>query len=266
MSVKLFIARPFNAPRFDFSSLNILISTMEFWDKKSRSIRWGIKVPKHKEFFLDSGGFGLVFTYHDYPFKISTYVRLIRLKKPDYAAVMDYPCNKDAMPGIDVRENIRKTVENAEQLINNFSFPKTTIVPVIQGWDWQDYKYCIDLYKQRGIDTGYFAIGTLIHRKNKTVVKPLIVKIVDYLRKWSDADVHAFGIRPTYVEDYKIWSRISSFDTNTWQYDWDADFVKFALPHSKRIEQLKRLIVWVDEINKRFENYKPRDLTAWLKP
>jgi hypothetical protein len=129
----------------------LMMSSSHFFSKRTRKFTLTRYIPTRCEsFFLDSGGFSLLSKWHNYPFSIWAYVELVKRIKPNLFASMDYPCeptleivNRDSKLQMPVKERIKKTIENNENILNNYTY-KSKFIPVIQGWELDDYKSCID--------------------------------------------------------------------------------------------------------------------------
>ena len=144
---------------------------------------------------------------------------------------MDYACEpeltittkaKEHSRGFDmsVSERIEKTVTNAELLIGSYDFNgATTIIPVIQGWKLDDYKYCIDLYRKKGLLTDYVAFGSMCRRLKVREARRFVVKLTDYLWRFCDAKTHFFGFKLSFLKDFAIQERIYSADTAAWTHN-----------------------------------------------
>ena len=253
--------------KIDFSERNIMMPTGYFLNKKGEFTRNPF-IPKCKQWFLDSGGFSLLSIWSEYPFTLEEYATLIERKKPTYAATMDYACEPELtitkktkehskdfnMP---VRKRIELTVINAELLIESYDFNGvTTIIPVIQGWKLDDYKYCIDLYHKKGLLTDYVAFGSMCRRLKIREARRFVVKLTDYLWRFCDAKIHFFGFKISFLKDFAIQERIYSVDTAAWTHNSIKTSKKKQM-YAKTQKELMRnyyaYIKKVDAILKRFE-------------
>lgn len=221
-------------PKWDFSNRNILVSAGSlWWAKRMKFVRR--RIPKCRKFFLDSGGFSLLNKYGDYPFSIEDYVNLIKHYRPHYAAIMDYPCEPDInrlnLLGKDFgRIQLKEYISNKERIeqtimhtIEILKYEKelapTQIIPVIQGYTLQEYKYCIDRMCELGIfdRCKYVAVGSMCRRINNKELRKYIVAITDYV--WTthpDIRFHFFGLKLNALKDYVCATRIYSCDSAAW--------------------------------------------------
>ena len=253
--------------KIDFSERNIMMPTGYFLNKKGKFTRNPF-IPDCKQWFLDSGGFSLLSKWNNYPFGVEEYAILIKEKKPTYAAIMDYACEPEltitaktkehsknfCMP---VRKRIELTVRNAELLIENYDFNgTTTIIPVIQGWKLDDYKYCIDLYHKKGLLTDYVAFGSMCRRLKIREVRRFVVKLTDYLWRFCDARTHFFGFKISFLKDLAIQERIYSADTAAWTHNSTNKTSKkrmYAKTQEELMQNYYAYIKKVEAVLSRFE-------------
>lgn len=221
-------------PKWDFSEKNILISAGSLWSKKRRKLIRR-KIPKCKKFFLDSGGFSLLNKYGDYPFSVRDYISLIKYYRSHYAAVMDYPCEPDInrnnylgkLGYVELKEyktnkeRIEQTIAHTIEILNyEKELLPTQIIPVIQGYTIQEYKYCIDRMCELGIfdNHKYVAVGTMCRRISSKELRRYIVTITDYV--WTThpkIKFHFFGLKLNALKDIACASRIYSCDSAAWR-------------------------------------------------
>ena len=215
--------------KIDFSNKYIMISSSRFLNKSGEFTRNPF-IPKSKGWFLDSGGFSFLSEWKKYPFSIDDYAQIINKKKPNFAATMDYPCepelnivyktkNHSNSFSMSVNDRIDMTVKNAVSLVDNYGFNNTIIVPVIQGWNIEEYKYCIDMYHKYDLITDYMAFGSMCRRVSIKEAKQLVTKLTSYLMKFGDVKHHFFGFKISFLKDLAIQSRVYSFDTSAWTFN-----------------------------------------------
>jgi len=223
--------------KIDFSQYNVMLLSYYFLSRRTKKFSINAFIPKCKEWFLDSGGFSLLSKLKDYPFTLEQYALLIKRKKPNYAATMDYPCEPELLKetSMSIRERIMRTVENAEIMLNNYDFRRTKIVPVVQGWSIDDYRHCIEEMHRRDLLTDYVAFGSMCRRMRITEARKLITKQKEYLRKFTDAKAHYFGIKISFLKDLTIFRNVDSFDTAAWTHNHDG-----VRRYARKQEELRR--------------------------
>jgi len=207
---------------------NVMVSAGSLW-----SIQCGKFIrrnpPAHTRFFLDSGGFNCLNRFGNYPWSRSDYLDLIWHYEPDYVATMDYPCEPEINRKIvdnsgscaleSNKKRIKRTVENANWLLDQDLPSSTTIVPVIQGFTFDDYCSCIELYKEQGVFdfVDYFAVGSMCRRVHVREIEKLVLAITDYV--WSthpECYFHFFGLKLSALKRKAVFDRIFSIDSSAW--------------------------------------------------
>lgn len=197
-----------------------------------------------KELFLDSGAFSLINKYGDYPYDYRRYIAFAKRLKPDYIAIMDYPCEPNSKIDLPIKERIDKTIENAIKLMD--LAPNLNWVMVIQGWDVNNYLYCLDKIKEHGLLTPLTAIGSVCVRKKLKEVRDIIVTIRRETPK--RIKLHCFGLNLRFVRDYTIFNSIYSFDSHAW-------CIYKGFPKTMQ-EKLPKLNDWLKIMNDVIKNMK----------
>ena len=247
--------------KIDFSERNVLLPTGYFFSKSRRALTRNPYIPECKKWFLDSGGFSLLTKWHDYPFSLDQYVWLIKRKKPDYAAVMDYPCEPELTISIkadslckninlSVDERIDLTIKNTEAILNNYDIKKTKILPVIQGWNTNDYRRCIDLLHKKELLSDYVAFGSMCRRMSLNQVRKYVVKLTDHLWGYVDAKVHFFGFKLSFLKDIVIQERVYSCDSAAWTHNLINTGRQKNMYHRNQKELERNFYFYMQKIDK----------------
>ena len=198
---------------------NVMISAGSVWQPKTNKFSLSrTHIPDTVEqVFLDSGGYSFFSYYPDYPFTIEEYINLANIIKDQSGitrvVTLDYPCEPDINRSrvSTNEERIQKTVSNAVECIQ---YDETIPwLPVIQGYTIDEYLYCVDLYKDAGITSDYWAIGSICSRKGFPYK---IRRIITTLSEALQSKIHAFGISLKYLYDPQIFNNIYSSDSAAW--------------------------------------------------
>lgn len=172
-----------------------MFNASQFWKRGS----WISSRPRNAgEIFMDSGGFVFFNKFGEYPFSVDQYLGLIHKMRPDYFASMDFPCEPtitSLLGKIGVKERIERTVENAVRIAQREGETKALFVPVIQGYDADDYAYCLELHRQAGTIRPYMAVGSLCNRSNSQEIGDLFPKIYESAQEVGVKQLHAFGLK-----------------------------------------------------------------------
>jgi len=166
---------------------------------------------------LDSGGFTELSTHGDWQITMGEYVRLVQRYRNEvgnlaWAAPMDWMCEPKvlAKTGLTVEQHQWRTVTNFMALRQYLG---ALVIPVLQGWERDDYLRCVDLYARFGVDLAdepLVGLGTVCRRQD-TTEGAHIVRALDGLK------LHGFGIKTTGLLRYG--DGLVSADSMAWSYD-----------------------------------------------
>jgi len=210
--------------------------------------------PKYtKLLFVDCGGFynSLGGNYKTSDIEYLNYVKSVNA---DLFALRDYTCEKEVCKRLKTtpKEQIKKTFEHHLRMLEylndfylEYNNKKALAVPVLQGYELEDYLHCLDLYRSNGILSTYIAIGSLCRRNATREITEIIGKIREELPNWTM--IHAFGIKLPAIK--KIWNICDSIDTGTWDYAsrWDIIRGEKSKREASR-DALKSFIYKLDKI------------------
>lgn len=169
---------------------------------------------------LDSGGFTELNKYGEWQTDAKQYAGEIRrfeneIGTLDWAAPQDWMCEPSVLEktGRSVSEHQALTVANFLELRD--LDPGLPVIPVLQGWEPDDYLRCWELYENCGICLGEeptVGVGSVCRRQGNA-------EIVDLLRSLSGAGlrVHGFGVKTKALE--RCSGVLESSDSMAWSYD-----------------------------------------------
>jgi hypothetical protein len=170
---------------------------------------------------LDSGGFTELSTHGRWTVPPATYIAEIRRARDevgglDWAAPQDWMCEPwiVAKTGLSVEEHQRRTVSNFLMLRD--MGPDLPIIPVLQGWEADDYKRCADLYSKHGVDLTQqqtVGLGSVCRRQGTRDA----VSIVEAVLSWAPLKLHGFGFKQQGAELAK--KTLFSSDSMAWSRD-----------------------------------------------
>ena len=130
----------------------------------------------------------------------------------DWVAPQDWMCEPSvrAKTGLTVAQHQRLTVDNYLEL-RSFD-PDLPWMPVLQGWEPDDYRRCVDLYGRAGVDLStepLVGLGTVCRRQATREIGALVATLAeDRLR------LHGFGVKMLGLKRYG-WA-LSSADSASW--------------------------------------------------
>jgi queuine/archaeosine tRNA-ribosyltransferase len=149
-------------------------------------------------FMLDSGGFQFIRQLGRYPLTPEEYLEKVAFLQPDIFVIQDWMCEPSQVErtGLSVREHIRRTVENylyISELKENASDDiKGYCLPVLQGWESEDYFSCIDLYEDYGLIAPYMAVGSVCRRGKTEEIREILENIHAAIPKVL---LHGLGVK-----------------------------------------------------------------------
>tara|TARA_Y100000593_G_scaffold94687_1_gene195127 strand:- start:2808 stop:3659 length:852 start_codon:yes stop_codon:yes gene_type:complete len=227
---------------------------------------------------LDSGAFSQVTQYGDFTMSPKEYVELaVRFQDcGDLACIVtqDYMCEPQVIAhlksmGIQAswRLHQRKTVDRYKQILveGDRQGLKVPIMPVLQGWEVEDYMEHWALYVgvNRALDRksrnvylphGYnhdqpqwLGLGSTCKRNAKPTVVSQILDTLpwDYVNEQDDFRIHAFGLKTTALKHGLIKDRLYSSDS--FAYDFHARISGQIRTRRARMDSAVR---WGKEIRK----------------
>lgn len=133
---------------------------------------------------------------------------------PDFVAPQDWPCEPSVrkVTGATVREHQQLTLENYLFLVDEW--PWLPWIPVLQGWDADDYRVHERMYLDAGVDLAgahRVGVGSICRRGHL----PEIVEVIGQFAE-SGYRLHGFGIKTTALP--VIGHLLRSADSMAWSY------------------------------------------------
>lgn len=184
---------------------------------------------------LDSGGFTELQMYGEWRTTPAEYVAAVRrydgeIGQLGWAAPQDWMCEPAIINGgvfngvtfvgtkLSVAEHQRRTVANFVELQELWGDEDTSpFMPVLQGYERDDYLHCWDLYDASGIDLGNYPVvglGSVCRRQ----AEDEIGDIIDALLSLDPGlPIHGFGVKMRGLEKYG--ARLGSADSLAWSFD-----------------------------------------------
>lgn len=169
---------------------------------------------------LDSGGFTELNLYGEWRTTPEEYVDAVRrydaeLGHLEWASPQDWMCEPwvTEKTGLSVAEHQARTVENYLTLVD--LAPELPFIPVLQGWQLEDYHAHADAYEAAGVDLTaqpLVGIGSVCRRQ----ASGQIAGIFDSLRS-RGLLMHGFGVKSEGLALYA--DSITSADSLAWSYN-----------------------------------------------
>lgn len=166
---------------------------------------------------LDSGGFTELSTYGKWETSPQTYIDAVHRYQQagnlDWVAPQDWMCEPwiIAKTGLTVLEHQKRTVDNYLHLHQHLG---DLVIPVLQGWNLDDYQRCIQLYNDNGIDLTTkhtVGLGSVCRRQATNEIGTIVTKLAGYGIK-----MHGFGVKRQGIQQYG-W-QLTSADSMAWSF------------------------------------------------
>lgn len=184
------------------------------------------------EWALDSGGFSELSLHGKWMITPEEYVERVNEinKTPNlqWAAQQDWMCEPHMIEktGLSVKEHIRRTVDNFVQLRSlDCDVP---IIPVLQGYEIEDYKTCFELFEASGVDLRaepLVGLGSVCQRQATEEIEQIVKTF-----HAKDLALHGFGVKTNGLKRYG--EMLSSADSLAWSYAarWKKDHCSIHRP------------------------------------
>ena len=184
--------------------------------------------------FDDSGGFTELQKYGRWRTTAAQHVErcaaiVERVGMVEYLSPQDWMCEpvviaggsfkrvSFAGTGLSIGEHQERTVTNYLELVDHAS--ELPWVPVLQGWDVDDYHLCADLYASAGVDLAaqpLVGVGSVCRRES-------MPEAIEIMRSLADRglSLHGFGFKQEGIA--ACWPWMTSADSMAWSYNARAD-------------------------------------------
>ena len=171
--------------------------------------------PANHQWALDSGGFTELHKYGKWKTTEKQYIQAVKrydneIGSLNWCAPMDWMCETTALKqtGLTVEDHQKRTVENFLNLRQQLG---TKVVPVLQGWEPDDYlKHVDDYSKHINLEEEQtVGLGSVCRRHSENQ----ICKIIHQLQPIK---LHAFGVKGAVFG--KIHEYITSADSLAWSF------------------------------------------------
>ena len=200
----------------------------------------------HGPWALDSGGFTELSMFGEWRTSEDEYIADVlryqdEIGQLEWVAPQDWMCEPFmlAKTGLTVREHQYRTVMNFLRLRYHLGF---LVVPVLQGWDQDDYRYHASMYCRHGVDLEdeqVVGLGSICRRQNTSEVG-FIVREFNWLK------LHAFGVKLTGLESYG--DALHSADSMAWSYRARRDTPMRGHTHKSCANCLPYALRWRDQV------------------
>lgn len=168
---------------------------------------------------LDSGAFSEIAEHGHFVSTAREYVTAALLYHAEiggceWMAIRDWMCEVPMLKktGLSIREHQRLTIDSYFELID--LAPELPWVPVVQGYEYGDYRRHLDDYANRGVDLRLLprvGVGSVCRRQNTDEIARIVTMLAMHGLK-----VHGFGVKVEGLEKYA--EHLVSADSMAWSY------------------------------------------------
>jgi len=166
---------------------------------------------------LDSGGFSELSQFGEWTISPEDYVEAIykyqdQIGSMDWCAIQDWMCEPTIrkFTGKSVEEHQRLTVDNF--LLLTEMAPDLPFIPILQGWELQDYVSMVDMYADSGVDLFQFetvGLGSVCRRQSTK-------SVLEIVKELQPLKLHGFGVKGDGLSLYGDF--LTSADSMAWSY------------------------------------------------
>lgn len=182
---------------------------------------------KAGDWVMDSGAFTEVSMHGGYRTPVESYAAEIRRWSRNgnllAAVAQDYMCEPFIVhkTGLSVAEHQRLTIERYDALAR-CDVGGVYVMPVLQGYDPEDYAACLRAYGDRLAPGMWVGVGSVCKRNgNKNAIWAVLSTIHD---ERPDLRLHGFGLKVTSLSSPIIRSLLWSADSMAWCFAaWKAN-------------------------------------------
>lgn len=195
---------------------------------------------------LDSGGFTELSMHGRWLTGVDEYVEAVHrygeeIGRLEWAAPQDWMCEPFMVEktGLSVREHQERTVQNYLDLKDRGPF-----IPVLQGWQLEDYEACCDLYAQAGVDLTaepVVGLGSVCRRQHEHEIGAIIRSLHS-----RGLRLHGFGVKRAGVRLYG--PELVSADSMAWSYRARRDWPLPGCTHKSCANCLRYALRWRQEV------------------
>lgn len=221
----------------------LFISRRTLSTKKNISVAWG-------DWCLDSGGFSEIKLFGSWKTSKEQYLdEIIRYKYEidnlNWVAPQDWMCEPFMLSktGFSVYKHQILTLINFLWLRERVG---NLVIPVLQGWNIDDYHQHRKLYEFSGIDLSKeetVGIGSVCRRQSTSEIKEIAYSLYE-----SGISIHGFGVKSAGIKLYGKY--LTSADSMAWSFN--ARYQKILLDgcvgHINCANCLKYALIWREKL------------------
>tara|TARA_Y100001936_G_scaffold210590_1_gene217485 strand:- start:816 stop:1577 length:762 start_codon:yes stop_codon:yes gene_type:complete len=193
------------------SDIPMFVSINRLWGRKK-------KFPIHGDLAIDSGGFSQLRLNGQWTKTPQEYLNALNNLNQlglfyEWAAPQDWMVEPFMLErtGLTIEDHQIRTVENYLEL----SESNPRIIPVLQGWNIEDYFHCFELYESRGVDLrseDIVGVGSVCRRQGQSDIEHIMRSLHS-----KGLKLHGFGVKTKGLERYS--DCLTSVDSLAWSFE-----------------------------------------------
>jgi len=227
-------------------------------------------LPAINEWALDSGGFSEIRLLGRWETTPKEYVAAVKRYKNEigklkWAAIQDWMC-EDIMLKI-----TGKTIKDHQRL-TTMSYltlrdlaPEINWLPVLQGFELDDYLNHIDQYLKNDVDVTTLkavGVGSICRRQATLAAQNILLSL-----SITGVKIHGFGLKITALKNQQVCRSIISADSLAWSFTARKlpPLYGHEVKHKNCANCFDFALLWLNKIRKIIENsMRPMTLDEWL--
>ena len=168
---------------------------------------------------LDSGAFSELSRFGKYNHSVEQYAQEInrwsKCGNLEMAVTQDYMCEPFMLEktGMTIKQHQELTITRYDELVKSTNVP---IMPVLQGYEPQEYANHILMYGNRLTYKAIVGVGSVCKRNSNPQSIAAVLETIKGTR--PDLRLHGFGLKTTALANLYILSMLYSSDSMAWSY------------------------------------------------
>lgn len=206
------------------------------------------------DWIMDSGAFSEISRFGDYRFEVSEYaLQIERWKRCGNllaAVTQDYMCEAFILEktGLTIEEHQQKTIARYDELCRYET--GVYIMPVLQGYQPEDYVRHVSMYGSRLAEGAWVGVGSVCKRNSDPKAIEEVLLAIKRVR--PDLKLHGFGLKKTALTSAVVEQLLESGDSMAWSFH--------ARMHGRNGNSWEEAKRWLDGIERRPIQYP----LAWM--
>ncbi|SEI41709.1 deazapurine DNA modification protein DpdA family protein [Paraburkholderia diazotrophica] len=200
------------------------------------------------DWIMDSGAFTTILTHGGYPEGVEVYAAEIKRWSTNgnllAAVAQDYMCEAHMLKitGMTIEQHQQLTIERYDALVK-CDVGGVYILPVLQGYDPEDYVRHIEMYGDRLAQGAWVGVGSVCKRNGDPRAIERVLMAIKAVR--PDLRLHGFGLKSTALSSWIVRELLHTADSMAWSYS--------ARKQGRNGNDWREAKRWTERINSRPE-------------